>query len=361
MLAPTFIGFSAISIALVSWKLKPKSLRFTLVFLPIFIFLALRFNYGNDYRSYWLLFYEIAGMDWGDYDSNIIRVEFGWFLLNKLFSAFGYFEMIAFLALVNCYVYSRFIAKCVPDKFIWIAIFLYIFVPENMLIQASAMRQCLAITIFLFAFHYINDEQPFRYSITILTASLIHISALFLLPVYFIRYLDYSGVRRLIPLFLLLYAGFFLYSGEIIPTLLGGIFSDESSKFERYAIYDEQGSLGSGLGIVFNAAYLTLLLYYYDQQREVSRLVFKMVIISIYLTPFIVEVSMIARFAYYFSLFSIAAIPIVSEGIKSFAIRWTFISIYLAYVVYNFYFFFKNPVWVTSYSVYQTIFSYLPY
>ena len=75
-------------------------------FFIIFLFLALRYDYGNDYAGYLDGFYEINKHSWIDYTNTkeLFHYEAGWVFLNRLFEPLGFFAMIASLAAFSCYV-----------------------------------------------------------------------------------------------------------------------------------------------------------------------------------------------------------------------------------------------------------------
>lgn len=350
-----FIGLMSASISIIGRSVNSNRIRLALIFTPIFIFLSLRYNYGNDYPGYLSLFNEIASLYEMNYDPELWRAEVGWLFLNRLFIDYGFFTMIAFTAFLNCVVYAKFILDTVPEKYYWLAIYIYICVPENLLVQASAMRQCLAILLFLFSFQFIVKKNIVKYCLVIALASLFHSSALLLFPVYFVVYLHSENTKRMIPLFMVIYFSLFFYSDMIISFLQDMLISDQFEVFERYSVYDDKGSFGSGFGILFFGFYLYLLLYYYSQQSENGKLTFKLAIISIYLIPLSIEVAMLIRVNFYFSVFSIAAIPLLAISIRSYPLRISFVFVYMAYIFYGFANFFENPIWKASFSEYKTV------
>ena len=112
----------------------------------IFLFLALRYDYGNDYSAYLKGFLEVNRVETIDYFDKYLHFDPGWIFLCRIFWPFGFFAMMAVLALFNCFVYYRFIRKYVPPVYYWFAVFLYVFNPYFMLVHSSAMRQSLAIS-----------------------------------------------------------------------------------------------------------------------------------------------------------------------------------------------------------------------
>ena len=175
-------------------------LLFSFVFIGLF--LAFRYDFGNDYMAYFYMHQEIQSeIGLSSY------YEKGWVLLNKIFSNF--YILIFFLAIINSYIYFRFINRYVPEKMWWLAVFLYVFNTNFMLVQSSTMRQTVAILIFIYSFKYILRGQLGIYLLCCFLAISFHISAIILLPIYFCRYIKlksfFSGMY-LTLIFIFLYA-----------------------------------------------------------------------------------------------------------------------------------------------------------
>ena len=110
-----FIGFIVL---LLSFLNKYKNAEYGLLFsfVLIFIFSAIRYNFGNDYQSYLEIFNEI--------NSNInlsilgySRYEFGWVILNIIFNKISFEGLIIFISLINCLFYFYLIKKYVSTSF----------------------------------------------------------------------------------------------------------------------------------------------------------------------------------------------------------------------------------------------------
>jgi len=100
-------------------------------FFTIFLFLSLRYNFGNDYMGYLNSFLETNSYNTFNLSSISYKgYEIGWVLLTRLFGPIGFFAMTAILAALTCIVFYRFIRKYVPPQYYWISIFLYVFSPS---------------------------------------------------------------------------------------------------------------------------------------------------------------------------------------------------------------------------------------
>jgi hypothetical protein len=359
MIAPTIVGISSIIFSIILTSQKTRPISISLAFLPILIFLSLRYNYGNDYKDYFEIFKEISALYEMTYDADYWHSEIGWLFLNRIFSVFGesgFFIIIAVLAIFNCYVYVRFIKKFVPEKYYWLAILLYVFVPDNMLIQSSAMRQSVSISLFILAAEQIINRNILKYAAYIYLGSLFHSSALILLPIYIIGMSNISIKKSWIPFFIGLYIFLFYASNQTIDIIQKLLSTADSESFvRRYSAYEEKGTLGSGLGVIFYGIYLSILLLLHDKESFEVRILYRLVIVGIYLLPFTVQILMLSRVVYYFSIFSIAAIPIIATKITSTKLRIVFIFAHSAYSVLAYRQFFENEIWKKAFSEYNTI------
>jgi len=359
-----------------------KKLRFCLKisFFIIFLFLALRYNYGSDYNNYLDMFLEINQLNMGfesikdiwmnsmlfniflpgnnEMQMGVLAIEPGWFILCLLFRPLGFFAMIAFLALFNCIVYYYFIKKYVPSAYYWLAVFLYVFTPSMMLIQSSAMRQSVAISIFLLSINYIYKKDFLRYALLIFLATLFHFSAIILLPVYLLSMLRFKTNTPIAIGVFLLFLTLFLLQGllsQIVSFFIG-------SFFPKYEIYQEAGTLGSRLGIAFNALIMFLILIFDRYQNDEVSSRFKIAILGKFITPF-TFIMMMGRLYFYFDPNLFAVYPyILIKADKvlpeyPFLFKYVFVLALISSTLFLFWDFFNPDTWTASFITYNTIFS----
>jgi len=322
-------------------------------FFLIFLFLALRYNYGNDYTSYLSGFIKINSYNKVDYFDKYYVVEPGWILLNRIFRPFGFFAMIAVLALFNCVIYYLLIKKYVPVKYYWIAIFLYVFTPGFMLTHISAMRQSVSIALFLFSLDFLYRRAPIRYFAIIIVASFIHTSAMILLPVYLLTYAKWRINKVTIAVIVALFLLIFIFGKVISPVLYQFV----RDFFERYEPYLEVGALNTGFGAVYFSSLLLLTLYYEQFQDKETALIFKVAIIGFLFIPLSLLIELIGRVGMYFTPATIIVYPIIFMKMKSKITKTFFLSFLFTMVLILFFAFFESEVWREGYASYQTVFS----
>jgi hypothetical protein len=324
-------------------------------FAMVFIFLALRYNYGNDYHAYLDKFTEIS--KYNEFNLHDVLknndMEIGWVYLNWLFRYSGFFVMTAVLALVNSCIYYGFIKSYVPIKYYWLAVFIYIFYPEFMLVHSSAMRQSVAIMLFVFSIKYIYRKDAVRYFLLISLACLFHISAIILFPAFLLGVFNFRlGIFAKIFLFLA-YIFLFLFAKELSPHLLSTV----ASYFEKYAGYQDEGIFNSGLGVVYFSMLFILTLIFINKQNKKISLISKMAIISFILLPLNLMVFLASRLAMYFATATIILYPTIYMSLKNNLLKIFFLWLVIIATIYRFLQFFYSDTYNEFFSEYQTIFS----
>ena len=322
-------------------------------FVLIFLFLALRYDYGNDYRSYLDEFVRLTSYSSLDYTDETEHFEKGWLFLYFLFKPFGFFALVAVLAAFNCFIYYRLIKKYVLPNYYWLAVFIYVFNVGFMLTQLSSMRQTLAIGIFLFAIDYIKKKNAIRYCLCIGLASLFHSSALILLPVYLIGVLNWTINKKTATILYLIYLLSFLFAQTFLPQINQLV----SSNFERYENYSGSSELGTGLGLIINSILFIIVLYYADFQDNITLIFFKILILCYLLIPFSLILSMLGRAGMYFQPAMIVVFPTILSNIKNSFFKIIFLGAVVILTIYGFNEFFNSEIYSSSYKTYKTIFS----
>ncbi len=353
MITVVIIGVLAVGFAYLAGRSQQK-LFLKVSFAIIYVFLALRYDYGNDYNSY---LEEFVALNTGNLRSlfdGSSHFEAGWIFLCYLFRPMGFFALVAVVSLFNCFVCYRFINKYVPASYYWFGVARYIYYPPLMLMSASAIRQSIAVSLFMLSIDYLCKRQILRYIFIIMIASLFHSSALVLIPVCFL-----SVVRRAITnaaaiVLLIAMVLLYIYGNALLPNLQGII----ANVSERYNVYtDDVGEQRSALGTVANLGFFALYLYYARSKASEVGLLFKVAVASCFIFPVSLVISMIGRYDMYFAVITITIIPVIVSSIRNKIHRRLILAVVLAATVYRLVAFFGSDIWAPSYGHYTTIFS----
>lgn len=336
---------------------RKKRYGLLLPFFLIFLFLALRYDYGNDYHNYLDSFYKFNQYPLKDYLGTRAPydMEIGWIFLCHIFEPLGFFVMTAVLSLFNCFVYYRFIKLYVPSAYYWIAVFLYVFSPSMMLIQSSSMRQTIACNIFIFSIGYIINKDIIRYVICISLASLFHISALILFPIYLIGLFNLR-VNKLIGATIIIIS---IYLFVFVESFMPYLYLIISTHFPKYALNLKKvlPGMSSGVGIAYNSFLFILILHYEKLQSKQIAILFKIAMIYFLIIPFSIIIALFGRVMEYFQPAAIAVLPFIFINIKNPVLKILLLTSVIFATIAYFYTFFNSPNWAIDFGTYKTIFS----
>lgn len=163
---------------------KRNSLIYYIV-LPLFI--CFGYMVGSDWRGYELQFNNLNSIA----DSFETYNETGYYLLGYLFKYLGlsFWEYSILIKVIGYFIFLNFYRKY--SNHIYGIVFFFVYVSIVLWIDHPARNFC-AVIIYLFSIKYLHQRQLFKYIIICILASLFHLSALFLIPIFFL-YRNYSN------------------------------------------------------------------------------------------------------------------------------------------------------------------------
>lgn len=263
---------------------------------------SVRYGIGFDYETYAEQYIKISETPFLTFVSES-RFEIGFCLFMKLCSFIStspvFFFCVASLvitALVAVFIY----AQC-DARFAGLAMYLYMtlgFFYGSM----NLIRQYIALAVSLFAIKFISQRKPVKFFAVVIIASLFHISALILIPMYFLANIKLSKKMLII------------YS---ITGLLAYIFSEPILKFVTefvYSYYDiDSGVFMQSTGniyviipaIVFAAAFLL--------RNRTDTILLNYSLYSLILHILMTKHFILERFAEYFSISYIVLLPAIAK------------------------------------------------
>lgn len=353
-------------------KKNVKGLFFA--FFIIFVFQALRYDFGPDYMEYLDMFKEINGnsISLSSVSSlyDITRGhEIGWVIINKLCQPIGFFGMIIVLAAFENWVLYRFVKKYVPQNMYWVAVACYAFSSTLFLVSpCSMLRQWLAIILFLMAFQYIEKRDPLKYYLIIAVAITIHTSAFLLLPFYFVTIIPQIKTIpfKLSFFFILFYLIWLYFAPQLFSDNIVSIISLET--FEHYSghlEYEANDVKSNLLGMIKTIITLYVVPFIVvlsiPKLNKVSQHIAVVYLFSLLFLPLESIVHLINRMGYYFLVFSICAIPMALNAYQQSksASRIIVYGILILYALFSIRSYLSLPsseIW-SSFQEYETIFS----
>ena len=327
---------------------------------------VIHYDYGNDYMAYYNIYNSIV-----DYKASVTDVlsgdvykDVGWTILCLLFSHLGgFFVLVAAISILENYTYYILIKKFVPHKHWTFALFIYLFNYTYYLLNFSMLRQGLAIALGVMAI-ILYKKTTHKYILPILllfVAFSIHSSSLICSLAYILCLFQYKDTKSLSIILSVLFVVFILSRDFMVSFIEPFLVFDTFDGFlEKYS---ERGQV-SGLGLLFlvNSIPLFVAASLYYKRTALSsdeKHLLLLASIGVIIVPFSTIALMISRLAIYFSVFSIAAFPIMYSKITNQSLRIGLVALFITSQLYSYYDFFTSKTYGIPYSDFTTIFSVL--
>jgi len=330
-------------------------------FLVTFI-AAIHYNYGTDFKSYLRLYNEFSlyELNWHALVNKQLYKEPGWFLINYIFKPFGFCSLIVFLSIIQNLIYYLFVKKYVSKDWWVMGVFIYLFSNSLYLLNMSMMRQGLSVSLFVLSWILFDSSNKRLMAVSfalIFLASTIHSSAIILYPCLLISFMD----KRIFPFYgiavLFFFAFFFLN-----PNLINSFFLNfaDIEDIERLLLKykDSSTNLSYGIGFVFMMIPFSIMLYSLKKKDIFSEQELKIIAIALIaylIIPFRQSIPMISRMAYYFTAFSISAIPIAYKKLPS-PYGFLFTTAFVILTLFDYRSFFQSESYSKGYMHFHSIF-----
>lgn len=316
-------------------------------FILLFVFLALRFNFGNDYSAYQRFY--------GYYHAGLFQYAADDVLFKYLNLAVpNFYLLIAIISLIYIFAMFMLITKNLRVREYWMGLLILLLNPYLFLIHLSSIRQTLAICFVVLAMIFAVKRQFIPYVLLILIAAGFHKSAIIILPLYF--FLTESKIK---PKYLMaLLAGTAVL---VFTPILNIVLGFALRIFPQYAVYVNLGQ-SSGLRTALISFVLFLIVIVNVNKLEGRAMVYgKLALLAGVVSMIAVKLVMIARIGMYFDIFLVVAFPRILSSMKlkvnQQIVFWIIIAIYFMRYIS----FFISPEWSPYYGQYQTVFGALPF
>lgn len=220
----------------------------------LFVFLALRYNFGNDYGAYYNMFYNTM------FDQRMESdVEYGYNVLVAVFKPFGFFTLIIFWSAFYCYTLYLTIKRYISERYYWLIIFALISNPDLVFFGASAIRQTLAICCIFLSLPYLEHKKLIKFYLLIILASLFHLSALTFVILYPLMYLNLRNKFFILGFGLLTIATMTVLKSQfenIIYVISESLFEKYAERYGDSDYTVEGGTVGLIIRIIFLVLFL---------------------------------------------------------------------------------------------------------
>ena len=325
----------------------------------IFIFIALvsliavsgfRYKVGTDYSQYAEIYTVFA--------PNVViseESEPGFMALCKFLTNYSMDPQIMFLVtsiinnLLIVLIIRKYSTKFELSMFLYITTFIYYS-------TMNGLRQWMAAVIIFSGYKYLLNRDFKIYLVFILIASTMHLSALIMIPVYFIVNNKTLSKQNLIIVVAFIIASFFY---ERFSDILFSILSNTS-----YSHYEEvMKTGGDGVNPLRVAVYLTPLLVsliYYKkinptEDRKIDIMI-NLCILDTLIWILALNNIFFARLTFYFDLYFLFLIPrIVSMDTKEFH-RLSYYAVICGYFLFSYMLLSGGDSWIIPYTFKITLF-----
>jgi transmembrane protein EpsG len=311
-------------------------------FATLFLFSALRYDYGTDYMEYYNIHTALnAGLPaWGQND--LLFKQINLWISN-------FYLLIALMSLFYILVIYNMIKKNLKIRYYWFAVLILIINPYLFLVQLSSIRQTLAICFFIIAINYAVKRNLLVYSLLVLTATGFHASAIILFPIYFL--LNDTKLKK---------RTFIVIISFLIFLLVTPVFDILANRLleympQHYNLYYEQGLQNSIRSTLLSSFYFFFVLFNINKLEGREMIYGKLSLISTVIALLAFKVSMVTRIGMYFDIFLIITIPQIFLKIKSKLYRQVLFIMMIVIYLLRYYSFFTHPSWSQAYGIYRTI------
>ena len=309
-------------------------------FVLVTILGVIHYDFGNDYMSYYSVYESIKDVPF-DFElimSGDLYREPGWVFLNYLFKPVGgFFMLVAVLSIIQNVIIYNFIKNEVSVKWYPLAVFVYLYTTSYFLLSFTMLRQWFVACVFLWSWSLIKQRKWIVSLVILYLCSLVHSSAIILLPFAFWGFLPLRKSKVYAVLFVVLIIALW-FSGGWVESLLEKTMTitETESYYERYDV--ERNTFTFGLGVILQFIPLFVgefFLYNAENYPKEQKLLVAISLLGFAITPLNQVMPMIGRLGIYFGIFSIASLSITYAYIKKPIIRWGFLGLFLFITGYN--------------------------
>lgn len=304
---------------------KSSWLSHLIFFLTMIFICGLREGVGTDYDSYVKIYKTIKA-------GSLVPIDIGFFFINFLVAKLNLTVQAVFLvSTFMTYIVLFFLLyrlESIEAGFIFLVGFGFIFFANNII------RQGIAIPFFLYSLYHKSEGNNKQASILFFLSVIFHISAILLIPLFWIRklkltrnrwYLILSGALIVSPFNIFMRLAFFV----------GSFFPRYASIMETYNLNDNIVSLAT-LYVFFIGI---IIVSFYNRLDDKAKLFADIFLVGVCLTLFLYRSGYLLRFSYY----EFYSLPIIiSFIIKSYKTKRDRLTIFGLFFILSLIWFIKD-------------------
>lgn len=318
------LGFVMLWIALEHKTLNRKAFFIPLIALSLFAGLR-RFSVGTDSGTYTRDFRNNLDVNYFEFEEGVeLGYQYLEYILLRFDADYVWLFFITALLVVYCYlgIIKRYSVNYGFSVFLFITLGIYTFF-------FNGLRQGLAMAIFVLALPYLLEKKFIPYLLVCLLGSLFHITALFMIPFYFLVNLRIKPTYKIIATFL----GSLLVSRFLITYIAAS-----NERYEGYADADQEG--GGYLTLGFYTI-LVLIIYiisriYKIEDKQFKQLFTFYAIGVVFIIPIAISganPSGPQRLLTYFTWILVLLLPIIFKRINNIFVTGSAVFLFIIYFI----------------------------
>lgn len=323
------------------------------MFLPLFVFAAIRVDFGNDYPVYEEFFDEVHRYFDFKLDSDV-RLEMGFQWLNHLLPS--YRALLVLNAFMLSLALGVFLYHNVPQKYLWLAVVLIFLNPEkNIYGSLVGIRNGLVVTSFLLGFVLIQKRKLVLFSLLIFLLYTIHRSVILFLPLAYFVGQNRPFSKKEIWIWGISVIVLLTMSMSGLTEIISSIISNDY--LDRYETYLEESNKHRGILMVASSLVLLFLmvLSFYRNRNQLSEQdnsLFRIGLLYI-CTAFLG--SLATRASYFYDMFFVATVvKVFSLKNNDTYVRVSLVGLAIIMSLYSmFVVWMGSPYW--NHSVYHSL------
>lgn len=324
-------------------------------FLPLFIFAAIRVNFGNDYFDYEMFFdmYHTSG----DFSyAKDDHAEIGYQFLCYIMPSFR--SILVLNAFLLCLALSVFIYRNIPQKYLWLAVLLIFLNPEkNIYGNLVGVRNGLAVTGFILGTVFIQNRKLIPFALVTALSISFHTASVLYMPLAYLVGRNTMITTKEIWVWVGVIGVLLAFSVSGLIQIAAPFISQYLDRYEEY-IQEIEAHRGALLTVASLAlTYLIFTLYNKEgkiltkEQTSLVRLGL-LYVVSAFLG------SLAMRAGYFYDMFFIGTVIVLFENSNRIMMGKVLAVLAVMMSMYYFYLWFTSP-WIAgnpNYSVYTSIF-----
>lgn len=359
MIANLVVGLLA---ALICFLFKNKK-GLNISFLLVTAFLAIRFEWGNDYQNYLEWFQTVKNYSVWDL---ITRTEIShheewlWSVLNRLFAGVGFFGFVIAITVFENWVIYRTISCHVDSKYYWLSMFIYVLSTKTFAVGASMMRQYFCICCFMIVVELMLERKLIWSIIIIILCSFIHKSNIYtlaFLPIFYIHVDRIKISNRFYFGVAIFYLAWTILMNNVFGSFLDVLMPEDMQ--DIYLHYAERNiaSIDTGIGQIFYMIVIITAVYTIPKADKNEQSLLFLIVVGSMLNPMMRVVPMIARYTLYCNMYNAIIWPLFFKYLKNKTYVITLTAFNGLVILKTFFDFFNSPVWIEHFMEYKTIFT----